>query len=460
MKKLNFINLALLALLVAGCAPQAATQQPATQPPETQAAATEPPATAVPATEPPAKEPVTITYMASQNWVPEAEIALGQKFEEETGIHVDYQIIPSDQYFNVLQTRLNTGEATDIFGGPSGVTDLVVNYNVEANAVDLSDQEWVQREDPLVLAQATVNGKVYGLTLWDIVGTTWVVNYNKTIFEENNLSVPTNYEEFKSACQTLEAAGVTPMYEPVAAGWHHVLWFPELGPRYEEVTPGLAEELNTNQATFADNPTMLAVVTQLKELYDLGCFGDNALSDTYEGTPDAMASGQYAMSVYNLTGPQTFNAAHPDVSTDTFGFFVMPLADNQNLNINPAGPTKFIYSGSAHITEAKQYFDFLTRPENLQYLIDNNPGMRTLPFTGLKYNLLPSQQEFLDSFAADKRGTVYQTAVNYVNPQWMDIGKDLTAVFTDELQPPDVLKNIDDRRTQMATTAKDPAWSK
>jgi raffinose/stachyose/melibiose transport system substrate-binding protein len=405
-----------------------------------------------------AQESVTLTYMASQGWVPDAEIELGAQFEEETGIHIDYQIVPADQYFTVLQTRLNTGEGTDIFGGQSGVTDLVINYNVEVNAVDLSDQAWVERMDPLVVAQATVNGKVYGLTLWDVIGTTWVVNYNKTIFEENNLSVPTTYAEFKSICETLLGTDVIPMFEPIASGWHHVLWFPELGPRYEEATPGLAEMLNTNQTTFADDATMLTVAEQLKELYDMGCFGDNALADTTEFTTEAMASGQYAMALTNLTGPQAVEADYPDVSADTFGFFVMPLADNQNLNINPAGPTKFIYSGSEHIAEAQQYFDFLTRPENLQYLIDNNPAMRTLPFEGLDFNLLPSQQEFLDSFPPERRGTVYQTAVNYVNPQWMDIGQDLTAMFIDDIEPPEVLVRIDERRAQMADAAEDPAW--
>jgi raffinose/stachyose/melibiose transport system substrate-binding protein len=250
------------------------------------------------------------------------------------------------------------------------------------------------------------------------------------------------------------------MYEPVAAGWHHVLWFPELGPRYEEVTPGLAEMLNANETTFAEDDTMLTAVEQLKDLYDTGCFGDNALADTYEYLPEALASGEYAMAVANLTNPQTVADAFPDVSPDTFGFFVMPLADNQDLNINPAGPTKFIYSGSEHIDEAMQYFDFLTRPENLQYLIDNAviPTMRTLPFDGLTFDLLPSQQEFLDSFPPEKRGTVFQTAVNYVNPQWMDIGQDLTAMFIGDIEPLEVLADIDQRRTDMAETAEDPAW--
>ncbi len=405
-----------------------------------------------------AQEPVTLTYMASQDWIHDAEIELGAQFEEETGIHVDYQIIPSDQYFTVLQTRLNTGEATDIFGGQSGVTDLIINYNVEVNAVDLTDEAWVDLMDPLVVAQATVNDKVYGLTLWNTMGNTWVVNYNKTIFAENNLTVPTTYSELKATCETLLGVGIIPMFEPIASGWHHVLWFPELGPRYEEVTPGLAEMLNANETTFADDPTMLTTVEQLKELYDLGCFGDNALAETTEFMNEALATGQYAMALTNLTAPQSVEQAFPDVSADTFGFFVMPLADNQNLNINPAGPTKFIYSGSEHIAEAKQYFDFLTRPENMQYLIDNDPVMATLPFEGLTYNLLPSQQEFLASFAPEHRGTVYQTAVNYVNPQWMDIGQDLTAMFIGDMQPHDVLLSIDERRAQMAQAAQDPAW--
>ena len=54
-------------------------------------------------------EPVTITYIASQNWVLDTEMELAKRFEAETGIHVDFQIIPSDQYFNVLQTKLESG---------------------------------------------------------------------------------------------------------------------------------------------------------------------------------------------------------------------------------------------------------------------------------------------------------------------------------------------------------------
>ena len=212
----------------------------------------------------------------------DAEQTLAQKFEDQTGIHIDYQIIPSDQYFTVLQTKLNSGEGPDIFGGQSGVTDLEVQYNVEKNAVDLSDEAWASQEDPLVAAQSTVNGKA----LWaDAVGHLrlrpgWSITTRRSL-TSNGLSVPTTYDEFKALCQKLLDAGIQPIFEPISDGWHHVLWFPEIGPRYEQVTPGLAAELNANQATFAGNATMLTVLQQFKELYDMGCMGQNALSDTY-----------------------------------------------------------------------------------------------------------------------------------------------------------------------------------
>ena len=96
-------------------------------------------------------EPVTITYLASQNWVLDSERELAEQFEAETGIHVDYQIIPADQYFSVLQTKLEAGgEGIDIFGGQSGKTDIQLQLGVEENAVPVTDEEWVQRMDPLV----------------------------------------------------------------------------------------------------------------------------------------------------------------------------------------------------------------------------------------------------------------------------------------------------------------------
>jgi raffinose/stachyose/melibiose transport system substrate-binding protein len=411
----------------------------------------------------PTEEPVsfapgtTLTYIASQDWIKDTEIQLAKKFEAETGVHVDFQIIPSDQYFNVLETKLEAGgEGIDIFGGQSGKTDIKLQLDVEKNAVPLTDQEWVRRMNPLSVEQISLDGVTYGLSIWDTVGGSWVIVYNKNIFADNGLSVPTTFAEFESACQKLLDAGVTPVYEPIADGWHHVLWFLEMGPVYEAATPGLAEALNANQATFAGNPTMLTALTQFKEMYDKGYFGADALSNEFANTEASLASGEYAMTVNRFGLPSQINTAYPDVPEENFGFFLIPLADNQIWNVNPAAPSKFIYSGSKNIEAAKAYFAYLTRPENLQFMLDNEPQFTMLNFDGVNYALTADQQAFIDTYKA--QGTVYQTAVNYVNPQWMDVGQDLTAMFTGAITPEEVLANIDQRRADMATAAGDAAW--
>ena len=400
---------------------------------------------------------VTLTYMADPNWVKDAEKALAKKFEDKTGIAIDFQLVPSDQYFNVLKTKLNSGEAPDIFGGQSGVTDLKLNYNVEKNAVDLSGEPWAKLEDPLVSAQSTVDGKVYGLTYWDTLGYVWVVNYSKPIFAKYGLTPPKTYADFKALSQKLLDNGIQPLYEPVSDGWHQTLWFPEIGPRFEQETPGLADQLNSNRAKFADNKAMLTDLTELKEMYDLGFFGKNALSDAFADRTKAVADGKVAMTLMQSAFPADLKHDYPNSNPADWGVFVIPLDDNQLLNINPAGPTHFIYSGSQHIAEAKQYLDFLTQPENLQFYLDNEPQFLTLPFPGLKTKFSPELQAFMDAHK-DARGVVYQTEVNYVNPQWMDIGKDITAMFTGDEKPADVLANVDKRRADLAEAAKDPAW--
>jgi raffinose/stachyose/melibiose transport system substrate-binding protein len=404
-----------------------------------------------------AQDKVTLTYLTSQGWSLDAHVALAKKFEEETGIAIDTQVVPADQYYNVLKTKLNSGEGPDIFGGQSGVSALTLDYNVKKYAVDLSNEPWAKLEDPLVAGQATLDGKLYGLTYWDTLGLVWVVNYNKAVFEKNGLTVPTTWAEFAADCDKLLAAGVQPVYEPVADGWHHVLWFSELGPRYEQANPGLADKLNTNKATFANNKLMLENLTELKTMYDKGYLGKNALADQFADAPAKLASGEVAMVVAPLAYAATVKRDAPGSDPSNIGIFLMPLADNQVLNVNPAGPTMFIYSGSPHIEQVKQYFNWLTQPAQLQFFIDNAPEALTLPFPGVKPKFTPEQQAFLDKYK-NARGTVYQTAVNYVNPQWMDMGKDITAMFTGALTPEGVLESIDSRRSDLAKAAKDPAW--
>lgn len=452
MKKVVVVLLAILMVLgmVACAAPAKEVQQTAAP------AATEAPAAAteVPATEAP-KQDVTISYMASVDWVYDAEMDLGKKFTEETGIMIDYQIVPADQYTNLLLTKLNAGECADLFGSQGGKFDIVTQLNVEKNAVDLSGEEWVSRLDPLAATELSVSGKVYGQPSGDI-SSVWAIAYNKKIFADLKLSVPKTFDEFKAVCEAIKKAKITPIYECVSDGWHHVLWFPEMGPAYEAAEPGLEDKLNNNQTTFAQSAAAKKAVDQIKEMVDNGYWGDNYMANTYADAAKNFATGKFAMFVANQGFPGEVATADPNFAITDIGFFVIPIVDNQTLNVNPVCPTRFVYSGSKNQDAAKQYLAFLAKPENIQYLIDNVPKYNTLPFTGAgdKYS-----QNIKDFYAAyPTHGTVLQTAVKYLNPQWMEIGKEITNVILGESDSTKMLQNIDKNRANQATAASDPAW--
>ena len=401
---------------------------------------------------------ITLTVLESQGWVYPAEQDLAKKFEAQTGIHIDYQIIPSANYFQVLDTKLNSGQGTDIFGGQSGVSDLEVQYNVTQNAVDLSNQEWTKREDPAALAQATLNGKVYGQEIWDITSGYWVIVYNKDIFQKVGItSVPATYNDFVADCAKIKAAGINPIYEPISDGWHQVLWWPEIGARMQQLEPGIYDKLNANQANFANDPASNTAMNQINELYQKGYFGSTALSDQYANTEKEMASGKYAMTIDGLSEPQAIQAADSSVQASSFGYFPIPILDNQLLPTHPAAPTKFIYAKGSHIAQAEQYLNFLAEPANLQYMVDHTVQFETVDYSGIKPKWTADQQAFLKKYQA-ATDLVLQDAVKYVNPQWIQIGKDMVAMFTRQETSLQALKNTDMRRTQEAQAAHDQAW--
>ena len=404
-----------------------------------------------------ADEGTTITVMASQDWVYDAEMELGKQFEEETGIKVDYQIVPADQYYNMLMTKLNSGEGPDIFGGQSGSFDIVSQYNVEKNAVDLSDQAWVDTYDEFAKEQTSVDGKVYGMTYYD-VSTDYYVVYNKKIFEENGLEVPTTYAEFEEVCQTLLDNDIVPIYEPCADGWHQTMWFTEIGGKYEELVPGIVDDLNNNKIKFADVPELKEALDQLNDMAQKGYFGDNYLSDEYTDLLMNLGSGEYAMA---LEKPGQISAiaeaSDGKYTEDDFGMFVIPLMDNDVYPQHPCGPSRFVYSGSEHQEEAKQYLEYIASADSVQYMIDNCDKIENLPFdVGQTPSYSVATQTFLD--AAEKEGTVFQDSIKYLNPQWTELTQDIVSMFIGDMTSEDVLNAIDERRATQAEAVGDENW--
>jgi len=458
MKKRNMVlalslTVAMTMASLVGCGQSSA---PAAEAPAA-GTATEAPAAADSATEAPAvaDSDVTITFMASQDWIQDAELELGEKFTAETGIKVDYQIVPSDQYESLLMTKLNSGECTDIFGGQSSQFSIVSQFDVEKNAVDLSNESWAGNVDPAAAAELSAGGKLYGQPIQD-VSAVWAVGYNRALFEELGLAIPTNYAEFCNVCDKILAAGVIPVYECVSDGWHHVCWT-EKAVAATNADPSYPDALNNNKATFADNEQLLTMFTELKDMVDRGYMGDNYMSNQYADAPAAIASGEYAMVLYNQGLGAEVNAVDPSFDVDNIGYFVSPLCDDQSLNVNYCGPSRFIFSGSKNVDAAKKYLEYMASTESLTYMTENVGKFNQLPYSNAPSAYSAVVQDFYDRYP--NKTAVFQASVKYYNPAWMDIGADMSAMFLGEMTPNEVLQDIDKLRAEQAAAASDAAWN-
>ena len=401
-----------------------------------------------------------LSILVSTGWMDNRYDETIARFEETYDVTVDLQTIPADQYSDVLQSKLSTDSCADIFwiqSNPFAIGSVIVDP--EKYCIDFTGAEWESKMPETRLSSCTFNDKLYGLQIWHN-SPEYVMVYNKTLFEEMGIEIPTTYAELLSACDKIAAEGITPWFLPGADGWQHQLAFFQIGGVYEEATPGLSEGLNNNTATFADNEKMLEVLGQFKELSDKGYFGEDWIGTDSSNMVNefgdracamAMANSSYIKQLQEETG-----------SDDEWGLFLLPLGDNDTFPTNPAGPTMFGYKGTEHEDLVKAFFDFVTTTESLQEILDNSPSYTNLDMNddGIEQHWLPEEEEFMNSIDKTKMSTpVLQTGTKYTNDYWSNFGADLVSYCQGTMEANDVLKNMDTNRAEAAKVAKDEAWN-
>jgi raffinose/stachyose/melibiose transport system substrate-binding protein len=399
-----------------------------------------------------------LSILVSTGWMDNRYDETIERFEETYDVTVDLQTIPADQYLDLLHTDLQSGNCADIFwiqSNPFAIESNIVNP--EEYCIDFTGSAWEDIMPEARITSCTYNDTLYGLQIWHN-SPEYVMVYNKTLFEELGLSIPTTYDELKSACETIAAEGITPWFMPGADTWQHQLAFFQIGGVYEEATPGLYDALNNNTATFADNEKMLEVLEEFKELSDLGYFGEDWIGTDSTNMANefgdrncamAMANSSYIQQIIDETG-----------TTDEFGLFLIPLGDNDTYPTNPAGPTMFGYKGTEHEDLVRLFFDFVCQTDSLQEILDNSPAYTNLQVNAdIEQHWLDVEEEFISTVDESKMVTsVLQTGTKYTNDYWSDFGADMVAYCQGTMEANDVLANMDANRAAAAEAAGDEAW--
>lgn len=398
------------------------------------------------------KKDVKLTFVGSQNWLNKGskiDSELIDAFTEETGIKVDLQIIPDDQYVNVLKTKMATSEVPDIFMVGAGVGAL--KFMPDKYFADLSNEEWISRYAQYAKDGTNINGKTMGFMTWGVDG--WGLLYNTSLFEKYQMEVPKTYEDLLGVCEVLKSNGITPIYEVGKEAWHWGIWFSQIGPLANKNNKGLYDKLNTNQAKFADVPEFETYLTQLKDLYEKGYLGEHCFSNSWDAAYEALGTEKAAMYIAYQSYQHEVMDKFPESNADEWKMFPIPLAGNNLYSHSAGGIMRVAYKDSKNLESVKLLFDFLAREDNLKKFYDGRSDIQANPsFVDVASNPTNAGRA-MQEYATGGSGIEMEYGVLY----WDNtaFGKYIQDMLIGEKTPKEVLESIDNDRAKMfAATAE------
>lgn len=174
------------------------------------------------------------------------------------------------------------------WGGSLGqfYVDNGKTYDLTAYA---EENGWNDTFSSGALNLCTLSGQLCGYpTSYNVLG----VYYNKTIFEECGIEVPTTFEEFEAACAALKEAGYVPMAAAGLNGWHVMRWVELLVEHYAGAE--LHDKMNSFEESW-DNEAVVQALNKYKEWVDAGYFPDGFLPQilTTPSCPSVPANVQW-----------------------------------------------------------------------------------------------------------------------------------------------------------------------
>ncbi|HNW86910.1 MAG TPA: extracellular solute-binding protein [Candidatus Limiplasma sp.] len=315
--------------------------------------------------------PVTITYYT---WVQSADGAYPQNmidgFEAKyPWITVDFQMGSNTggEYSETQSIKLLAGDGIDVTTiKPSDYQQYIDAGYLE----DITGSDFLSAYNAAALDAVTSNGKVYGIPFAeDVVG----VVYNKTMFDKNGWTVPTNREEYLKLCDTIAATGVTPTVQGIKDTWttgqEAMIFMQDLYAQH----PDLFKNINEGTASYTDAD----VVAALQEMQDF--FSSNAVSKeaaglTYDQATTYFATEKAAMMTHGewIMGP--INLAEPEFEV---GVFPLPTnkAGEAHYGAAEVGQYQAIVASSQHKDAAKLFLSYISSAEGAQYFADTMANM-------------------------------------------------------------------------------------
>lgn len=221
---------------------------------------------------------------------------------------------------NLIKTKLATGEMEDVFHYNSG--SLFQALNPDQNLVPL-DGDWTDDLIDTMTAVVSTDNGIYGAP-WGASQAGAVV-YNKKVYADLGLEIPTDWAEFAANNEKIKAAGIAPVIQTYGDTWTSQLFVLGDFGNVLAQDPDWAEEYTVGQRKYVDEPALAGFANQ-QEGFEKGWWNEDFASALFDDGARMVSSGEGAHYPI-LTGIVSTIAQNYADDLENVGVFPLPAAD-------------------------------------------------------------------------------------------------------------------------------------
>lgn len=384
---------------------------------------------------------LTLATPSTQGGVENYYTPLIQAFTKENpNVTIKIEETPADQHGPVLRTRLQGGNAPDIFqtaagrGNPNSFADLAEAGYLQ----DLSGQDWATGSVPTTAKELYFQDeKLFALPV-DL--SAFVMVQNEGVRESLGLKNPATLDDVIAQCETVKAAGKSLF----ALGGSSV---PNTSVHAMEVAasvvyakdPDWEQKRKNKEVTFAESDWK-KVLERIVEFNKAGCYQEGAVGTGIQALFPAVAQGK-STAVFAPAG--AIAALRAQVKDGKFDLGVLPgeSSGDSRLILSPTNALA-LNAESAHKGTALKFLEFLAQRENQDALAKANGN---LSITSALSGEAPDAYPALDPYFADGASkTIVQPNLLWPNNAVNEaLGTGVQGLLTGQATPEQVLKSMD-----------------
>jgi len=292
--------------------------------------------------------------------------AMAKAFEKlHPGVTVNVQQTSDQAYKDKIKVLASSNSIPDIYFTWAG--SYAKQFIDAGLAVNLTSQigpgtAWGKTLAPSAVKAGEYGGKYYGIPI-DLDAKFML--YNKKIFADNGVSVPTSLDGLLNTCKTLESKGIDPVAFGNLYGWPALHYVTQLN-AYNVPAATLNADYYAKHGTFT-NSGYVKSLQQFKTILD-SCVVNGSKTDGVNDT-DAMASFNTAKAAMYYDEWVGFGQITGQIAKDGWGIFKLPSAAGSSGDTGTlaGAPDLFlINSKSKNAPLAVAFMKFVVSKKNAQ----------------------------------------------------------------------------------------------